>query len=209
MKAIVYNQSGENVGEALLPKEIFDVKMNRDLVHQVVVAQGANRRQIIADTKSRGEVSGGGKKPWKQKGTGRARVGSTRSPLWRHGGIVFGPRTGINYKKDIPGKMKRAALFMALSDKAKNNFLIILDNIKLDKPKTKLMAGILSKLPSKGENSLLALPSMDKDLIVSTRNIKEMSVLQAKDLNCLDVLTFKYLIILKDSIKVIKETFIK
>jgi large subunit ribosomal protein L4 len=209
MKIALYNQTGENVGETTLPKEIFEVKMNRDLVHQVVVAQADNKRQIIADTKSRGEVSGGGKKPWRQKGTGRARHGSTRSPIWRHGGITFGPRTGVNYKKEIPNQMRRKALFMALSDKAKNNLLIVLDDLKLKEPKTKLMAEVLGKLPSAKKRVLLALPAMDKNLIASARNIRNTDVMQAKDLNCLTVLTFQYLIMLKDSIKVIKETFVK
>jgi large subunit ribosomal protein L4 len=117
-KVSLYNQKGEVVGETLLPKEIFDIKMSPDLVHQVVIAQMGNRRKIIADTKNRSEVSGGGKKPWRQKGTGRARHGSTRSPLWRHGGITFGPTTEVSFKKEIPNKMKRKALFMVISEKA-------------------------------------------------------------------------------------------
>jgi large subunit ribosomal protein L4 len=209
MKIKTYNQEGKEIGEATLPKEIFEVKMNRDLVHQVVVAQAGNRRQVIADTKSRGEVSGGGKKPWRQKGTGRARHGSTRSPIWRHGGITFGPRTGINFKREIPSQMRRKALFMALSDKAKNESLVVLEELKLEKPKTKLMAEILAKLPSKSKSALLVLPAMDKNLISAARNIRDTKVMQAKDLNCLEVLTFRYLIIPKDSIKVLKETFIK
>jgi large subunit ribosomal protein L4 len=208
-KISLYNQKGEVVGETLLPKEIFDVKMSQDLVHQVIVAQAANRRQVIADTKSRGEVRGGGKKPWRQKGTGRARHGSTRSPIWRHGGITFGPRTGVNYKKVVSSKMKRQALFMALSDKVKTNSLIVLEDLKIEKPKTKLMVQILNKLPTKGKRSMVALPAMEKDIISATRNIRNTAVGQAKDLNCLDVLTFQYLIMPKESIKVIKETFAK
>jgi large subunit ribosomal protein L4 len=208
-KVSLYNQQGEITGEISLPKEIFDLKMSADLVHQVAISQMGNRRQVIASTKGRGDVSGGGKKPWRQKGTGRARAGSSRSPLWRHGGVTFGPRSEVVFKKNIPSKMKRAALFMALSDKVKNNFLVVLDDIKLEKPKTKLMVGVLGKLPSKGETALMALPSMQKDLIASGRNINNLAVLQAKDLNCLDVLTFKYLIMPEASIKVIKETFAK
>ncbi len=208
-KVSLYNQAGEVVGETLLPKDIFDVKMNRDLVHQVVVAQSANRRRVLADTKGRGEISGGGRKPWRQKGTGRARHGSTRSPIWRHGGITFGPKAETIFKKEIPSKVKRQALFMALSDKVKNNFLIVLEDLKLEKPKTKLMAEVLGKLPSGKENLLVALPSVDKNLISATRNIAGAATIQAKDLNCLDVLSSKYLIMPKESIKVIKETFLK
>ena len=209
MKTIVYNQGGKESGETLLPKEIFDVKMSKDLVWQVVVAQTGNRRQIIAHTKGRGEVSGGGKKPWRQKGTGRARAGSNRSPLWRHGGITFGPTNKVIFKKTISDRMRKTALFMALSDKAKNNFLVVLDGISLEKPKTKLMAAVLDSLPSRGKTALIALPGMDKDLIAASKNIADTLSVQAKDLNCLDVLSFKYLILPKESIKVLKETFAK
>ena len=209
MKTIVYNQGGKESRETLLPKEIFDVKMSKDLVWQVVVAQTGNRRQIIAHTKGRGEVSGGGKKPWRQKGTGRARAGSNRSPLWRHGGITFGPTNKVIFKKTISDRMRKTALFMALSDKAKNNFLVVLDGISLEKPKTKLMAAVLDSLPSRGKTALIALPGMDKDLIAASKNIADTLSVQAKDLNCLDVLSFKYLILPKESIKVLKETFAK
>jgi large subunit ribosomal protein L4 len=120
-----------------LPKEIFDVEINPDLIHQVVVAQTANRRRVIAHTKGRGEVRGGGKKPWRQKGTGRARHGSIRSPLWKGGGVTFGPTKERTFKKEINKKMKRKALFMVLTAKAKNNLLLVLDKIILEQPKTK------------------------------------------------------------------------
>lgn len=209
MKTPVYNQQGEKVSETSLPKEIFDVKINPDLIHQVVVSQMANRRRIIAHTKNRGEVSGGGKKPWAQKHLGKARHGSTESPIWRHGGIVFGPRKEKVFTKIIPLKMKRQALFMVLSAKIKKNLLILLDNLKLEKPKTKLMVEILEKLPSKKESSLIALPNLDKNLILATKNIPNVKTFQTKDLNCLDLLSFKYLIMPKESVKIIKETFLK
>jgi len=209
MKITIYDQEGKEAGTTLLPKEIFDVKMNPDLIHQVVVSQMANRRKVIAHTKTRGEVSGGGKKPWKQKGLGRARHGSIRSPIWRHGGIVFGPTKEKVFTKKIPKKMKRKALFMTLSDKVKNNLLILLDKLKLEQPKTKFMSEILKKLPSKGKSSLIALPEMDKNLILAARNLPEVETIQVKDLNCLDLLSFKYLIMPKESVKVIKETFLK
>jgi large subunit ribosomal protein L4 len=209
MKILVYNQEGKEAGEALLPKEIFEVKLNRDLVHQVLVSQAGNRRKVIADTKDRSEVSGGGKKPWKQKGTGRARVGSTRSPLWRHGGVTFGPINQVNFRKGIPDTMKRKALFMVLSEKAKNNLVVVLEDLKLEQAKTKIMAEILSKLPSKKQTALIALPNMDKIVISAARNIPGITTIQAKDLNCLDALSYKYFILPKDSIKVMKESFIK
>jgi len=209
MKIKVYNQTGQDVGEALLPKDIFSVKINKDLIHQVLISQIANRRKVIANTKGRGEVRGGGKKPWAQKGTGRARHGSIRSPLWKGGGVTFGPTKEVNFKKTIPAQIKKKALFMVLSGKAEDNALIIIDDLSIAKPKTKLMADILKKLPVKNGNSLIALPRMDKNLILAIRNIKKAKSIQAGDLNVLDLLNFKYLIMPKDSIKVIKETFLK
>lgn len=208
MKISVYNQQGKEVGTTILPKEIFGISVNPDLVHQVAISQMANRRKVIAHTKDRGEVRGGGRKPWRQKGTGRARHGSIRSPLWKGGGVTFGPRKERVFKKKIPKKMRKKALFMALSEKVKNNSLILLDKLKIEKAKTKIMVEILKKLPSKKGSVLLALPEMDKNLILSTRNIPNIETCQAKDLNCLDLLSFKYLILPKESIKVIKETFL-
>ncbi|MFH1036873.1 MAG: 50S ribosomal protein L4 [Patescibacteria group bacterium] len=209
VKITAYNQEGEETTEVLLPKEVFEVKMNPDLIHQIIVSQLSNQRQVIASTKTRSEVSGGGRKPWRQKGTGRARHGSTRSPLWRHGGITFGPRNKVVFKREIPEKMRKTALFIALSDKVKDNLLIVLDDLKLEKTKTKIMAGILNKLPLKGKTALIVLPKMEKSLISASRNIPGIGTTQAKDLNCLDVLSYKYLILLKDSIKVIKEILCK
>lgn len=209
MKVNVYNQEGKETGQALLPKEIFDVKINPDLVHQVAVSQAANRRRVIAHTKGRGEVRGGGRKPWRQKGTGRARVGSIRSPLWRGGGVTFGPTKERVFKQKISKKMKRKALFMVLSEKAKNNLLILLDELKIEKPKTKLISNILKKLPCKEKSSLVALAGLDKNTILAARNISEIATFQAKDLNCLDLLSFKYLIMPKEAIKVIKAAFLK
>jgi len=209
VKTIVYNQKGEEVETSLLPKEIFGVPVNPDLVHQVVVSQMANRRKIIAHTKDRGEVRGGGRKPWRQKGTGRARHGSIRSPLWRGGGVTFGPRKERVFKKEIPKKMRRKALFMVLSGKVKNNLLILLDKLKIERPKTKLITEILKKLPSRGESTLIALSDYDKNLILAARNLSNVDTLWARNLNALDTLSFKYLVMPKDSIKVIEETFLK
>jgi len=203
-----YNQKGEKIGQTRLPSEIFDVKINPDLTHQVIVSQMANRRKVIAHTKTRAEVRGGGRKPWRQKGTGRARHGSIRSPLWRGGGVTFGPRKERIFKKKINKKMKKLALFMALSGKVKNNLLILLDKLKVEKAKTKLISEILEKFPCKKESCLIALPIYDKNLILSARNLPEVMTCQAKDLNTLDLLSFKYLVMPKEAIKVIKETFL-
>lgn len=204
-----YNQQGERIGQTRLPKEIFEIKVTPDLVRQVVVCQMANRRKKIAHSKMRGEVRGGGRKPWRQKGTGRARAGSIRSPLWRGGGVTFGPRKEKNFKKIIPKKMKRKALLMVLSAKAKNGLLILLSKLTIDKAKTKKLFEILQKLPWQQKSCLIVLPEIDKKIILAARNIPNLEVMQAKDLNALDLLSFKYLLMPKEAIKVIKETFSK
>ena len=207
MKVIVYNQKGEEVGTTVLPKEIFDVKMNPDLLHQVVFSQMANRRQILAHTKDRSEVRGGGRKPWRQKGTGRARHGSIRSPLWKGGGVTFGPTKERVFKRKINKKIKKQALFMVLSAKVKNNLLLILDlDLKQMPAKTKQMAEIFKKLPLKG-SALIALPKIDLNFIKSTKNIPQIETIEARNLNALDLLLFKHLILLKESIKIIQNNF--
>lgn len=208
MKITVYNQEGKEIGQTIIPKEIFDIPINSDLVHQVVVSQMAIRRKVIAHTKTRAEVRGGGRKPWRQKGTGRARAGSIRSPIWRGGGVTFGPTTEKVFKKRIPKKMRRKALFMVLSAKAKESLLLVLDNLKIEKPKTKSIAEILNKLFLKKGSGLVVLPRMDKNIIKATKNIPRVSTVQAKDLNVLDLLCYKYIMIPKEAIKVIKETFL-
>ncbi len=223
----VYNQKGEETGKTALPKELFEVSFNSDLVHQVVVSQMGNRRQVSAHTKGRGDVRGGGRKPWRQKGTGRARAGSRRSPIWRGGGITFGPTNERNFKKIIPQKMRRKALFMVLSQKAKDSEIIILDKLKLEKAKTKEAANIVrliranksinqirnskakSSKTKKQESFLIALPKMDENIIRAARNLPKATTILAKDLNCLDILSYKYLMLPKEAIKIIKDTFIK
>jgi len=209
MKVKVYNQKKEEIEEIELPKEIFEIKLNTDLVHQVVLAQTANQRQGSAKVKTRAEVRGGGRKPWRQKGTGRARVGSIRSPIWRGGGVTFGPTTEKVFKKRIPKKMRRKVLFMVLSAKAKENLLLVLDKLEIKKPKTKAMAEVLNKLFLKKGSGLIVLPKMDKSVILSIKNIPKTGTIQAKDLNVLDLLSYKYLVIPKDAIKIIKETFLR
>lgn len=209
MKITTYNEKGEKVGETLLPKEIFEVPMNSDLVYQVAVSQAANKRKIVAHTKDRSEVRGGGRKPWRQKGTGQARHGSIRSPIWRGGGVTFGPRKSRIFKKEIPKKMRRKALFIVLSAKVKDNLLIVLDEFKMDQIKTKIIAQVLKNLPCKEKSCLIALPQKDNKLILSIRNLPEVKAVEIRNLNVLDLLSFKYLIIPKESIKIIKETFLK
>src|SRR3989338_5317690 len=209
LKVKVYNQNAESTGEMELSPKVFGVKANPDLVHQAVVTQMANMRKVLAHTLIRSEVRGGGRRPWRQKGTGRARHCSSRSPIWRGGGITFGPRNDKVYAKNLHKKMRRKALFMALSEKARNSQLIILDKIELEKGKTKEMAKIISALPCKNQSCLLALPNHDKKIFLASRNIKKTNIEDARNLNVLDVLNSKYLLIIKESIKTIEKTFVK
>lgn len=209
MKYPVYNQSGKEEGTITLPKEIFEVKMNPDLVHQVFVSQASNQRQNSAHTKNRSEVRGGGRKPWRQKGTGRARHGSTRSPIWVGGGVSGGPRNERNYKKDIPKAMRRKALFMVLSEKAKNDLLVVLERLEMEKAKTKIMADLIKKLPANKGSRLVLYTGGGKSIFLAARNIKKTGVLEARNLNLVDLLNYRYLLTTKDGIKEIEKTFLK
>jgi len=200
--------STENAKKLGLPEEIFSVPLNADLVHQITVSQMGNRRQSIAHTKDRSEVRGGGIKPWKQKGTGRARHGSNRSPIWVGGGITFGPRSDKVFERVVPKKMKRKALFMVLSEKVNNNLLILVDKIAIDEPKTKKALEFLERNSIKNESCLVVLPEVNRDVILSFANLPKVKTIQAKDLNCLDLLSSKFLLIDKAGVEMIKATFL-
>lgn len=208
----LYNQKAENVGKVDLPDRIFNLEINKDLVHQVVTSQASNKRQVIAHAKGRAEVRGGGKKPWRQKGTGRARHASIRSPIWKGGGVTFGPTKERNFKKKINKKMARKALFMVLSSKVKDKQLFVLDDIRLENPKTKEMAIILKNLSSLiGNNpkTLLVLPLMEDNVKRSSKNLPNLSAVEARNLNPLEILSYKYLVLVKDSIEALNKTFSK
>ncbi|MFA5714322.1 MAG: 50S ribosomal protein L4 [Candidatus Paceibacterota bacterium] len=190
-----------------LPKAVFEVPMNVDLIHQVVVSQMGNRRRVIAHAKGRGEVRGGGIKPWKQKGTGRARHGSSRSPIWIGGGVTHGPTKERVFKKILPKNIKRKALFVALSDKAREGLLSVIENLSVKEAKTK-QARELLKISGIKESCLIVLSKIDKNIILAMRNIPKISTIQAKDLNCLDVVSSKYLLTDKEGIEEIKKTFL-
>jgi len=214
MEEIIYNQNGDQAGKINLPSSIFDLEINGDLVHQVVVAHLANKRKVIAHTKDRSEVRGGGKKPWRQKGTGRARHGSIRSPIWRGGGITFGPTKERNFSKKINKKMRRKALFMSLSSKVKDKEIVLIDKIELTEAKTKIMSQALNNLSSKMEKdfkkgTLIVLPSSDKKLSLASRNIQKIKLVGADNLNLLDILSHRYLLILspKETVKIIEKKY--
>ena len=207
MKVKLYNSEGKAVGEKELPEKVFGVALNPDVVHRVAVVQQARRRQISANTKTRGEVSGGGKKPWPQKHTGRARHGSIRSPLWVGGGVTHGPRADRNAWGMINKKMRQKALRMVLSEKAKRDFVILLEDLKVEGSKTKLLESLLKKLPCDRKKSLIVLPDMRKDVIRAGGNLPYCATLQAKDLNVLDLLSFAYVVMPEKSLEVIEKTF--
>lgn len=201
LKVNIYNTQGEVVGEEKLDPAIFGVEVKSGLVHQAVVAQMANRRQVLAHTKDRGEVRGGGKKPWRQKGTGRARHGSIRSPLWIGGGIIFGPRKERNFKQKINKKMKRNALLMCLSDRAKNHKIILLDKLELESIKTKKLLEILNKLPNKGKKTLLVLGEGDEKVVKSAANLAKVKTIEARNLNVIDILQHDFLMFPLDALR--------
>lgn len=203
----MYNLKGEKDGDVTLPKEVFDVKLNTDLVYQVVVSQSHNRRQNSAHTKDRSEVSGGGKKPWRQKGTGRARHGSRRSPIWKGGGVTFGPTNERNFKKKINKKARRKALLMVLSEKNRNDLVYFTSDFNINKPKTKEVTGFFEKFIG-DKKALVVLPSIDKNVILSIRNLENVDTIQAKDINCLDLLSYKYLVVFESAMGIVKENLV-
>ena len=206
-KVKVYNIEGKESGEMDLPEEIFGLKVNDDLVHQAYVAHISNSRQVLADTKNRGEVRGGGKKPWKQKGTGRSRHGSSRSPIWKGGGVTFGPTNDRNFSKKINKKMKTKALFMVLSSKLKDNELIVMDDVKLEKVSTKSMSSVIDKLSVKGK-ILFSFDKKDSNIFKSIKNIPNTAMIASNSLNIADLLKSKNLVINKKGIDEIKETYL-
>jgi len=205
----VYNQKGESIKRQKLSDQIFGCKSQKDIIHQVVVLSLANKRHPFAHTLKKGDVHGGGKKPWRQKGTGRARAGSIRSPLWRGGGITFGPDKERNYSKKINKKIKRKAIYMCLSDKVESKRLYVLDKIELSEIKTKKFVDILNKLiPEKNKKILLALESNDKNIIKSARNIEKLRTMPVESLNVLDLLKADYLVTTIEGIKKIEKHYI-
>src|SRR5881227_2129583 len=183
----VYNMAGEAVEKLELSEQVFGVIPIVPVLHQVVTAQLVNRRQGNASTKTRSEVSGGGKKPYKQKGTGRARQGSTRAPQFRHGGVVFGPKPKV-YHQDVPKKMRRLAIKSALSDKVANEQLIVLRDLALESPRTKEMLTLLANLPVNGKKILMMLPKRDENIVLSTRNIPTAKVQHVSSINVVELL---------------------
>lgn len=212
LDAVVFNQEGKEVSNISLPLEIFGLKVNSDLISQAVTAQMANSRDSIAHAKDRSEVRGGGKKPWKQKGTGRARHASIRSPLWAGGGVTFGPRTEKNFSVKINKKMKRQALFMVLSGKLRDGELIILDDLKLKQAKTKDMAQAMEKIGAGvkmdlAKGTMIVLSKKDEMVFRAAKNLPKILTMGVNSLNVVDLLSSRYLLMPKEAVEKIRETF--
>jgi len=233
----VYNQKAEAVSEMELSDKVFGLKANEALVHQAAVAQMGNERQVLAHTKDRSEVRGGGRKPWRQKGTGRARAGSNRSPIWKGGGVTFGPTKERNFKKQLNKKMKQQALCMVLSDKADSDSLVVLDKLEMNEFKTKVFDGMLtglerkafkikqvdskatkqeSKKTKKQENEKARKPKRsiliindkkDEKVKYSGRNLAGVEMLNLDNINILDLLKYKKLILTKAGIKKLEKNY--
>ncbi|MBI3298033.1 MAG: 50S ribosomal protein L4 [Elusimicrobia bacterium] len=199
MEAKILNLKGAEVGSLKLPENVFGVKPQPTLLHEVTTIHQCNQRQGDANTKTRAEVSGGGKKPWKQKGTGRARHGSTRSPIWRHGGVAWGPRTH-SYRLGIPRQKARLGLAQALSASLADGRLVVVDAIALDGAKTKQVAELLKAVKA-GKSSLIVVDQHDASLVRAARNVAGVKVSLASHLNAYDVLACRTLIMTKGAIE--------
>ena len=204
-KANVYNMAGQQVGEIELSEAVFGIEPNQAVVHEVVKNHLANCRQGTQSALTRAEVSGGGKKPWRQKGTGHARQGSTRAPQWTHGGIVFAPKPR-SYSYVLNKKVKRLAMKSALSAKAAAGEIIVVDSIKLDSIKTKDFRAFLNAVKADGK-SLVVTPAKDEIVVKSARNIPGVETTMAYLMNVYDILKAKYLVLDKEALAVIEEVF--
>lgn len=204
-KVALYNKEGAQVGDVELSEAVFGQEPNAHLLHEVVQIQLANARQGTSDTKTRAEVSGGGRKPWRQKGTGRARQGSTRSPQWRHGGIVFGPHPR-SFRLAIPKKARRAAIRQALSAKVAAGELLVLDTLTLEAPKTREVATMLKNLKVEGK-AMLVTAGHDAVVYKSARNIPGVETLAAANINVYQVLKAGKLVLTKDAVAKVEEVF--
>ncbi|WP_244834353.1 50S ribosomal protein L4 [Clostridium sp. BJN0001] len=203
-KVAVYNKEGSKVADMDLNENVFAAEINEYALHQVVVALLANKRQGTQSTKTRSEVRGGGIKPWRQKGTGRARQGSIRSPQWIKGGIVFAPKPR-DYRVSVPKSMRKVAMKSALSSKVNDNDLLVLESLEYDAPKTKSMVALLNALEAK--KALIVTAESNEAVYKSARNIEGVNVIPANNINVYDILKYEKLIITKDAVSKIEEVY--
>ena len=200
----VYNMTGARIGEVEISDAVFGVEINEHLVHNAVVAQLANRRQGTQSAKTRSEVSGGGRKPWRQKGTGHARQGSIRAPQWTGGGVVFAPKPR-DYEIRLNKKEKRAALKSALTSRVNENKFYVIDEIRCDEIKTKTMVALLKGLDVK--KALIILKDNDKNVIYSARNIPDVKTTQTNTINVFDILKYDTVIIDQEALRTVEEVY--
>lgn len=204
-KVAIYNMGGAQIGDLDISDDVFGITPNQAVLHQFIKMQLNNRRVGTASTKTRAEVRGGGRKPWRQKGTGRARVGSTRNPLWRTGGVAFGPRPR-DYSYALPRKVRRLAMKSALSSKVLANNLIVLDELKFDIPKTRAMLETLDSLQVY-KKALVVIADNSENVIKSARNIPGVKPLAVEYMNVYDLMNYDVLLITKDAIARVEEVF--
>lgn len=208
MKTKLYNQTGQVIGDVELDAKVFGLKPQAGLIEQAIITHLANRRVAVAHTKTRADVRGGGKKPWRQKGTGRARHGSIRSPQWKGGGVIFGPRKNRNFSLKMNVAAKRKALLMSLSDKALSDRLTVVDKIELTAAKTKEFSKAYQGLPHQSK-TLVVLPTTDMILVKAGRNIPGVSFIRADSLNTYQIVNAGQLLVLQPALTVIRSTFAK
>jgi len=204
-KLSLYNRDGEQIDEVEVQAGLFEAPIKQGSLHQTAVSQAARRRLGTASSKDRSEVRGGGSKPWAQKGTGRSRHGSTRSPIWVGGGATFGPQPR-DFGTKVPRKMRRAALKSALTGKVKDGKLIVVDNFAIDAPQTKKIADLLDKLKVSG-GALIVCEQPDNNIIKASRNLPKVRTILARQLNVLDILSYNYLVMSKAALEQVEEVF--
>ena len=205
-KLSVLNIKGEKTSDISLNKELWAMEPNDAVLYDAITLSRNSLRQGTASTKTRSEVSGGGIKPWRQKGTGRARQGSTRAPHWRHGGVVFGPHPR-DYDKKMNRKERRLALKSALAYKAIDNELVVVDSFKLESSKTKEVVGILNNLKV-SKNVLIVVDELDENMVLATRNLSNVILLEANEINVLDIISSDYMVVTEKAIKMIEEVLV-
>ena len=205
-KLSVLNVKGEKKSDISLNKELWAIEPNDAVLYDAITLSRNSLRQGTASTKTRSEVSGGGAKPWRQKGTGKARQGSTRAPHWRHGGIVFGPHPR-DYDKKMNRKERRLALKSALAYKAIDNELVVIDSFKLESSKTKEVVSILNNLKV-SKNVLIVVDELDENMVLATRNLSNVILLEASEINVLDIISADYMVVTEKAIKMIEEVLV-
>lgn len=204
MEIKLLNIEGQEIGTVKLDDQVFNQDVNQPLIWENVTVTLRNQRRGLAKTKCRAEIRGGGRKPWRQKGTGMARHGSTRSPIWRKGGVVFGPKPR-DYSTAIPKKKRIRALISALSSKARDQHVVVLDGLKLESPKTKVLSGILRKIKLAGEKTLLGLDVMDRNIKLAGQNIPRLQLKRIDDINCHDVMAATRVLLTKTGLEKLEQ----